>query len=160
MSYSTLKDMAERVSYERLIYQVDDEKSIPNEQIRSTILDPLNPAHLLMIGRVDQVIAYADSVIDAHLGSRYKLPLPYAPLILRTISTELAFYRLLARLNPKIEEAWQQIHKDNMEMLNRIASGKMVLDGLLLSEAEKQEAAGDFVAGNDPLFNRTTLSGF
>jgi phage gp36-like protein len=158
MPYSTVADLAERVSYERLIYLVDDEKVIADAA--NTPIDPSNPTHFKMIDRIEQVIAYSDSVIDAHLGVRYKLPLPYTPPILKTLSTELAFYRLLARLNPEIEEAWQQIHKDNLEMLRRIASGQMVLDGLLLAESEKQEASGDFTSGNDRLFTRETLKGF
>jgi phage gp36-like protein len=160
MAYSTVADLAERVSYERLIYLTDDERVVPEDARSTTALDPLNPTHFKMLDRVEQVINYADSVINAHLGGRYKLPLPYVPVILKTISTELAFYRLLARLNPKIEEAWQQSYKDNMDMLLRISSGKMVLDGLLQSEAEKQEASGEFAAGNDRLFTRDTLKDF
>lgn len=152
MAYSTIADMVARVSAERIIRLVDDERLEPEN------IDESDPASAAMVERVQKVIAEADDKINAYIGRQYKLPLASVPPLVNKMSTDIAFYLLLARYNPAIEESWQLIYKDWLALLMRIADSKAVLDADTVPEAEKEAAAGEFVSGEERIFSRTSLN--
>jgi len=82
--------------------------------------------------RIEEAVNYADSIIDGSLSDRYTVPLVSVPAIVRGISADLAASELLSQIigtrgdNDEPTQA-QDLRKKAMDLLDRIASGKIDL---------------------------------
>ena len=106
--------------------------------------------------RTAEALAHARSVVDAHLSTRFRLPLPHVPDLLRAIAADLAVARLAVAADQLIE-LYQGREKRALADLERIAAGKMNLG---LPELDAPAAGGPrpvFGPGGSKLFTRDSL---
>ncbi|MBF0426660.1 MAG: DUF1320 domain-containing protein [Magnetococcales bacterium] len=73
---------------------------------------------------IDQALATATSIIDAHVGARYALPLATLPASLMNAACTIAYYTLFQEVIP---EAVQRLYNDAIRYLEGIAAGKIAL---------------------------------
>lgn len=75
---------------------------------------------------LDRALEDADSEIDGYLGSRYDLPLPSPPPILKRLAVDLALYRLSSEADQLTEERRTR-YTDATKFLMSIAKGEITL---------------------------------
>jgi phage gp36-like protein len=106
----------------------------------------------------DAALADATALIDGYLLTRYSLPLPSVPDILRPIATAIAFRQLHTEGPP---DAVERLYKDALAQLDRIARGIIVLDVTPEPGSAAQGAGGPVrVDGPERTFSRNKLRGF
>lgn len=107
---------------------------------------------------LDAALADAAALIDGYLLTRYSLPLPSVPDVLRPIATAIAFRHLHTEGPP---DEVERLYKDALARLDRIARGTIVLDVTPEPGAAAQGAGGPvLVEGPERSFSRTRLKGF
>lgn len=90
---------------------------------------------------LDQAIADVDAVIDAHIGSRYTLPLISTPEVLVTQACDMVRYRLYKDGAP--DEVADR-NRAAMRYLERVQEGKATLGE---QEAGEDRSGGQVVVG-------------
>lgn len=104
---------------------------------------------------VEQVLQDVDAVIDGYVGTRYDLPLPQTPALLRTLAIELAHERFYVHGAP---EAVANRAKRATDTLKDIAAGRAKLD-VAGSEPDSAPAEAE-VVGPDRVFSRERMKGY
>ena len=117
--YCTLTDLKKLLPEETIIQLTDD------ENLKPAAIDPANPAHAAIIGRIDEAIEAADAEIDGYCAVKYATPFTAAPRLITGLSVELAIYYLHARRT--IPEDIQKRYERAASRLKDIAKGLMTL---------------------------------
>jgi len=109
MPYSAVADIRDALDEAVLIYLTDDEG-----------------AGLVDEDRVTAAIAAADAEIEGYCQKRYDLPFDPVPAIIRTLSVDIAVYKLFTRRGFREDSADKAVaekYKNAVRMLKDIASG-------------------------------------
>jgi phage gp36-like protein len=154
MSYATLADMEARYPNRDLVQLTNEDPTVNtvNTDFLQTFLDD------------------ASDEIDAHIASRFALPLQNPPSLLTRINCELAMYHLQS-LRPihDLEYAKFQ-YEHNLKFLDEVSEGQLTL-GLNSQSEEPADPSSPAVVevhpGGDPtgqlpqrVFSRGSLIGF
>lgn len=112
MSYSTIDDIKQRLTKQSVkALTTARGTSIPSDDVSIT-----------------DIIAIADSIINSYISMRYILPTTTIPIILRKLSTDIACYILLQRVD--MAEAIADVaagYVKALEMLDNISKGLLNL---------------------------------
>lgn len=117
--YSALTDLKKLLPEETIIQLTDD------ENLKPVAIDPANPQHAAIIGRVNEAITAADAEIDGYCAVRYTVPFTSVPRLITGLSVEIAIYYLHARrtVPEKIEKRYEKA----VARLKDIARGLLTL---------------------------------
>ncbi len=106
-AYATLSDLIERAGEDEILQVADRD--------RDGVADP---------GVVDKAIATAGSEIEGYISTRYRLPLPSVPELIRTWAVSIARYHLHLNGAPDhVVRDW----KAAMDALSAVSTGKINL---------------------------------
>ena len=133
---------------------------------QADIENRLDPKHLVELADddndgaadaavIDAAIADADGLIDAHLKTRYTVPLDPAPPLVKKLSVDLAIAFLFARRRESsspVHEAQAQVAVD---LLSAIAKGEILLAEA--SEATLKGTPKSTTTEADKTFGRDSL---
>lgn len=139
MPYATLDDLIARYGEEELLQRTDRAGA-----------GTLNPAV------ADQALADASAEMDGYLASRYRLPLPSVPEVLRRICCAIARYRLWEDL---ASERVRQDYEDARRFMEALSRGDVSL-GLPADLPAPQPVAGVAHAAPARVFGRGVLDGY
>jgi phage gp36-like protein len=99
------------------------------------------------------------SIINAKLAARYAVPFSPVPPIIETIQNDLTCYFVLAgntiMANSLKDSPWPAVYKDQMQMLNDIASGKILMttgSGTVISQSTEQSLTQSSNEAYQPTF--------
>lgn len=123
--------------------------------------DDENPNELGTFGTAiaDATIVLACGIIDGYLASRYVLPLPIVPALLRKVAVDLSLHGLYERIGAAGEGSDMALRrKGALDMLKAIAKGDIAL-GLPKSEAAlvQSESVSLVVSSNRPEFSDRSM---
>lgn len=142
MAYATVQNMIERFS----------EKEI------ARLSDRVGRGETIDTAIVESKLADADAEIDGYLQTRYALPLPSVPPVLRRIATDIARYHLYD------DRATEQVtirYKDAVAYLRLLAKGDVALTPATGEEAPAAGSAGTpMYEAPEPVFTRDSLKDF
>lgn len=127
MSYATRTDLEERYGAAELTQ-------------RETML----PA-----GAVARALADADVEIDGYLSARYTVPLSPVPGNVTRIAAAVARYRILGDTATELVRA---DYKDAVAWLDRVSTGRVLIEGATPLAAASPAATVEFVVGRDKAF--------
>lgn len=102
----------------------------------------------------------ADAEIDAHLATRYSLPLALVPPVLTRLAADIARYRLF---DDGVPETVRLRYQDAVSLLRRMASGEVRLgEGSGQADGAQPAAGGLAVAVRAPqaVFGASQLSNY
>ncbi|OGG99640.1 MAG: hypothetical protein A2600_07540 [Candidatus Lambdaproteobacteria bacterium RIFOXYD1_FULL_56_27] len=121
MAYCGLPDLERRISLAELVALTDD----------------------LGLGQVDQglvtqVIAEVDGLIDSYLVAQMEVPLANPPVLVRSLSADLALFRLCLRRGGAIALEVKEQNRSALESLALIAQGQLHLDEPLAKAGPRQ----------------------
>lgn len=142
MPYATIADLVDRFELEELI-----QISNPNDGTSTTVNE------LKCQAALDDVAA----LVDAKLSSRYKLPLPAVPRVLRNIVCDLA---RAALYEDRITDRVKERETAALRLLDEIRDGKLMLG---LDEAGGPAAGpsgGPTYEAGTRVFTRDTLADY
>ncbi|CUW41137.1 putative Mu-like prophage protein gp36 [Magnetospirillum sp. XM-1] len=110
----------------------------------------------------DDVIAAACAgaaeLVDAHLASRYRLPLEPLPLMVKEIALDVAWYKLWRGPIPDDVTAR---YKDAQRLLDKIASGALELQADGIAPAESVSGSpGVAFEGRERMFNDSSMGDY
>ena len=112
----------------------------------------------VVMDKVDQAIAGATALIDAHLGRRYAVPLDPVPELIRDLACEIAAYKISGRKSAAPEE-WRQRYKDGVRVLERLGDGKSVIPGAVAMGSGKSSHSVKF-SSCPRIFDRKSMGGW
>lgn len=139
MSYATQADLVERFGAAELAQLTDP--------IAGTVINETTVARAL---------SDADAEVDAHLGTRYALPLASVPVVLVRVAADIARYYLWdARASDTIKSRYQAA----VALLKSMASGATNLGGAE-TLAPAPNASNVAVSGRTRLFGSDVLDAF
>jgi phage gp36-like protein len=137
MNYVTIADMIARFGYDAINELSDQSNSGQVDEDNVTL-----------------AIEHAESEIDSYLSSRYTTPITPAPVILRKVALNLAFYNLH---DDHPTEGVEKLYKDGVDWLKAISAGKA-------SIGVEDESTGFGIATSheesDRIFTVSTLEGY
>lgn len=144
MSYCTLADILGAIPEQELTQLTDD--SIPPVMVNQAV--------------VDQAIAAAETLINGYIGGRYPLPLATVPELVKSITLEIAVYKIYLRRKKKMpSEAVKAGYDDAMRLLRDIQGGKLSLGvdqaGI---EVKPVTGSGAFTT-SERIFSRESMKG-
>lgn len=148
MSYSSLADLINASNEEVIIQLTDDEGT---ESVNTD--------------RVLSAIKTADDLIDGYIRGRYNVPLTESVGIIKTISVDVAIYKLHERrLETDMPDSLVNRYKNALKMLEQIQKGVLTLGIATISETSGAggtvSGGGDFRTNkkaSDRVFDRDTL---
>ncbi len=112
MAYCDIDDLKDNISETELIQLTDD----ANADVVDTDI-------------ITAMIEYADELIDGYLRGRYATPLSPIPDMIKSLSVDLAIYRLFWRRSKnQISDSMKDIYKQSIETLKGIQKGVIVLN--------------------------------
>jgi len=153
MSYCTLDDLKKLLPEEKIIQLTDDENRKPAS------INPADPLHAAMIGRIDEAIATADAEIDGYCAGRYSVPFFPVPPVVKGLSIEIAAYYLYKRRT--VPEVIEKAYDKAVARLKDISRGVLTLG---VAPPPTATATGDAVGVNcsaeDRIFTRESMKGF
>jgi phage gp36-like protein len=156
MTYCTLTDIRGMMTEDILIRMTND------EEIAVTLIDPDNPAHASMVGRINAAIAKADSTIDSKLRDKYNLPLSPLPDVIRDCAVDIAIYNIYTRKMPEAPPSRKDRHDEAIRTLERIADGKQSIGEN--TPPDEQTETIDSISNSktldDRVFTKESLGGF
>jgi len=111
MAYSTLEDLLAMITASELAELTTESGDDPDPEV------------------VSQAITKADAEIDAYLGIVYEVPFSPVPLLIKSLSVDLALYHLYSRRSvaPAVR---RQRYEAALAFLKGVASGQAVLPGV------------------------------
>jgi len=113
MAYCTQTDIQYRLTAEDVEELADDTGSDP-----STVISI----------RIDDAIAWADSIIDGYCGQKYAVPFSTVPDRIKYLSVDIAIYRLFSRrASLELPENVVENYKSAITLLKDIAKGLFTL---------------------------------
>lgn len=142
MSYATLADIEARIGTDRLHELAD--------YAASGVAD-----HSAVL----RALTDAAAEIDAHLATRYRLPLPSVPGVLTRVACDIAIYRLTSlRRVGDIEDARLR-YEDARRFLEAVAKGDIAL--AIPADAPRPSLSlAAARSGPPPVFGRDATGGF
>ena len=108
--------------------------------------------------RVDKAIADACGEVDGYLGSRYPLPLPSTPAIVRKCAVDIAIYNLFSRRLGPPEERIKR-YETSVAFLSKVATGSIGL-GVGDPDGTPKPSEAPRMTGATQVFGRDNLGGF
>jgi phage gp36-like protein len=146
--YCTLEDIKGSVPKERLIEITDD----------------LNPTSTGDVVRwiVDKKIGEASDIINAYIGKRFRLPLPFTPSVIKSICVNITISLLYSRVTAMdIPEGIKLRYDEAVSFLKRIASGDMSLGIDEKEEGAVQESGFGIctAGGGESIFTMKSMRG-
>lgn len=113
MSYATLSDLQLAVPPQTLVWLSNDD----------------DQAASISVPVVQQALAQAEELIDAHLRGRYTLPLPNVPSVISNATVHIARHWLYARRpeGAELPDAVVRSYKAAMQLLEGVRDGKLSL---------------------------------
>jgi phage gp36-like protein len=143
VSYSTLDDIKKLIPEAVLIQLTDDEATGSVNQ-----------------GRVDEAVKQADAEIDSYCGSRYMVPLPIVPDLVRKFSVDIAIYNLYSRHMEVMPETRAERYKNAIRQLEAVSKGTVSL-GIDPSPSASTDGRAETNKETDGnVFSREKLEGF
>lgn len=107
MPYCTLDDIRANIPNEHIIQLTDD-----------------NGIQQVDIEKVDEAIAYADSLINGYLAGQYNVPLSPVPKLINKLSIDLAIFHLYSRrFDLEMPEGMMSRYKNCIRLLEQIQQG-------------------------------------
>jgi len=91
---------------------------------------------------LNEAIDQADGEIDAYISLAVELPLNYTPKIISNLSSKIAVYNLYRR-RATVPDHWRSEYDRCLALLDRIASGKMILPDEVGKDGAVDDAAVD-----------------
>lgn len=144
MTYAALQDLIDRADAgEQTLIELTDRAVPPTDAI-----DPVPVA---------KALADTDAVIDMYLQSRYALPLPSVPVVLRGIATDIALHKLYGS---RVTDAIKDAYKMAIKQLEMIGSGKISLGLNLLNQPTATSGGGASFAAADRVFTADSLADY
>ncbi|HWO57681.1 MAG TPA: DUF1320 domain-containing protein [bacterium] len=130
----------------RYVSQADIEAAIPPDTLRQLSSDDPHAAGPDWTV-VEQAVAYAEELIDAHLRGRYALPLATVPTVLRNLTIDLTRCWLYGRRPEGMDfpEAVRRGCDNAMKLLKSLADGTISL-GLPTGESTPTVGSPSFLA--------------
>lgn len=111
------------------------------------------------IAAVERALVSATSLIDTHVGVRYRVPLVVVPELMRDICIDIALYKL-SGVGTGLNDEARTRYEDALALLKRIAEGKANLDlPPTATEAPVRAGRAAIVAGRR-MFTRDKLRGY
>ncbi|MFA7465577.1 MAG: DUF1320 domain-containing protein [Syntrophales bacterium] len=150
--YSALTDLKKLLPEETIIQLTDD------ENLKPVAIDPANPQHAAIIGRVNEAITAADAEIDGYCGTKYSVPFTTIPRLVVGLSVEIAIYYLYARR--AIPEDVQKRYERAVSRLKDIARGLVSLGVEPPPAATSTGGSESNKPVNDRVFTRDKMRGF
>lgn len=142
MAYATYSDLTQVIPEETIIQLTDDELT---DAARTD--------------RVIRAIERACALIDSYIGRRYTIPLVTVPPLVRDIAVDLAIYYIYQRsLDDQVAESIRNRYTDSVAQLDRIASGKTLLDVTVIETESRQTIFATNKRPCDTLFTDDLLS--
>lgn len=147
--YSSLKDILNIIPEIELINLTNDEidgETKVNEDV------------------IALAINHADNLIDCALRAKYKLPLSFIPPVIIGLSADISAYRIYLRRPSDIPEHIVKNYDKALSILDKISTGKMLLD--LPSEHPDEDiakSAPSIIVNKGPkdrIFNDRLLNAF
>lgn len=141
MAYSALADLILRLNEDTIIQLTDDANT---GSVNSDV--------------VSEAIEDADGLMDTYLRVRYAVPVASPPAVLTRISSILAICHLYHRRQGP-PEYWATRCKEARDLLEDIAAGEVVIDGISTAGASESPAS---LHDNNPgrIFTRTKMEEF
>lgn len=140
MAYATLRNIIERYGEDDLLTAADRDGD-----------DQLDSA------AVDRALSDASAEIDTYLATRYALPVPYIPEILKRLCVDITLYRLAFNAVGNSEERRRR-YEDAVALLVRISKGDVSL-GLGVQATPRSKGSGVVINGPGRRFSRDTMEG-
>ncbi len=107
---------------------------------------------------VDRAIADADSLINAHVRSRYEVPFDPAPELIKRISVDLSVYYLYQRkYDSEMPEPVRFRYTDAMRLLASISTGTVHIEDLPNGQQAVPTVSKSNKRAEDRMFGRSTL---
>lgn len=107
---------------------------------------------------VERAIADADSLINAHVRSRYQVPFTTVPELIKRLSVDLSVYYLYQRkYDNDMPEPVRFRYTDAIRLLTSIGNGAMHIEDLPDGAAPVPIVAKTNKRAEDKLFGRSTL---
>lgn len=131
MSYSTAEDILVMIPAEELAELTTESGDSPDPQV------------------VAEAIHKADAEIDAYLGMVFEVPLSPVPLLVKSLSVDLALYHLYSRRSaaPTVR---RQRYEAALALLKAVAAGQATIPGVIIPNPE--------INGCSRLFSRDMLA--
>ncbi|WP_421793409.1 gp436 family protein [Hydrocarboniphaga effusa] len=107
MSYATLQDLIDRFGETELLQLTDQEGS---GTVDAT--------------EVERALQDADGEIDGYIGSRYTLPLPNVPKIIKGFACDITRYRLYKGV---VTDRAKEAYETAIKFLTKVATGQISL---------------------------------
>jgi phage gp36-like protein len=107
---------------------------------------------------VDAKIEEAGAVIDAYLAVRYNVPVDPVPAMLKSLSVDIAVFKLAARRNRESDSVRRR-YEDAIKFLKDVAAGKAVIGGI---DPPAGGGSRDYarITAEPRIFTRPKLKGF
>lgn len=106
MTYATAGDIAEIYGAETLDRLTDAGDAVPVS--------------------IAKALTFAASQIDAYIGTRYTLPLPAVPELIRMLAIDIAVYRI-AQDHTRLTDEILRRYNDALDQLKALSAGRAVL---------------------------------
>lgn len=110
MAYCTLADIENELTETALIQLTDDDDAGEVDE-----------------DKIDQAIETADAVINAYCA-KYNPPFATVPVLVKTLSVDIAIYNLYSRRVEEYPEVRQKNYDNAISLLKSIANGTAALD--------------------------------
>lgn len=140
MPYSTVIDISNAITESSVLQLTDDEG-----------IAAINES------RVNAAISFADELINGYLRSRYVLPLPSTPPMVRDLSVSISVYKLYdRRFAENMPESIQKKYDGAVKLLESIQKGIISLG----VEQTSEPSEGGFKTNKgstDRIFSKTKL---
>ena len=141
MPYCTLEDILDSMDENDVILHTDDADT-----------------GAVNTDATDKAIAGADALIDAHIASKYSIPLSPVPDIINSLAVDIAIYKISSRRGAVPEEIRTK-YSDAVKFLEKVATGKVVLPGAASAPATASTGAVK-ISSDTRIFTRNTMGGF
>lgn len=147
MAYVTSDDIQERLGGDVLVQLADDDGDGAADA-----------------GVIEEVLRGAEGEVNAYLARRYQLPIDlgvHADLVdvLRTVTLDLAEYRLRSR-RPPVAEVAIRMREQAVDWLRRVADGEIELPSATPVPPRSTARPGAASFGDDRVLSREELSDY
>jgi len=141
MAYSTLSDIQEQLSDDKLVDLTQDDPAISS----------------IDTSKVDRAIADADEEIESYCAKKYAIPFSTTPDLVRKLSVDIAVYNLYARRGDA-PDFRKERYKNAVKLLEKISTGMVTL-GVTPAPSENSSQAA-YSSTKDRVFSRESMKGF
>lgn len=141
MSYCTLTDILGRMDEADVIAYTDDDD-----------------AGVVDTDKTSQAIAAADALIDAHLSSRYAVPMSPVPDMIKKLAVDVAVYEICSRRD-RAPDGRRQVYEDALKLLEKLGRGIAVIPGATAAPESVRSGRAE-ITSSSRVFSRDSMTGF